>query len=345
MTVAGRAQGNGQCERANGVILDLLRTTILDSKDKSDWEQLLPYCQIQYNRTESTATGFSPYHLDLGYEPTFPDEIPRDIIKVDACLEDPTTMASRMQEMMNEAIARMSAASEKLRRLSELQANAKSVHSPGDYVWLGVEKGKLAKLNQRQYGPFRVLSSTDETVTLVMPGSYKGHPVFNYRRVLTFKPSPNSPRPYYPMPHRSSTVQAILSHREARVTRSNVSSFQYETKWYNSDAITWEPRKAFIKNNVVQPVLVDYEARLREEMLYRGSSQEERDIQDRRKALHRYVIEYAEAAEMSEDENSSVSSEEEEVAEQEGENSSDDDTESLGFILISHDPSLPLQST
>lgn len=62
--------GNGQCERFNRTLHNLLRT--LPSSRKDDWVSTLPQLLFCYNTTPHQVTGESPYFLMFGQEPRLP---------------------------------------------------------------------------------------------------------------------------------------------------------------------------------------------------------------------------------------------------------------------------------
>ena len=60
-------QTNGQCERFNGTLLNMLGT--LTPEQKKDWKSHVPALLHAFNCTRNAATGFSPYYLLFGKEP------------------------------------------------------------------------------------------------------------------------------------------------------------------------------------------------------------------------------------------------------------------------------------
>ena len=66
-------QTNGQCERFNSTLLNMLGTLTL--KQKKDWKNHVSAMVHAYNCTRNTATGFSPYYLLFGREPRLPVDV------------------------------------------------------------------------------------------------------------------------------------------------------------------------------------------------------------------------------------------------------------------------------
>ena len=102
-------RGNGQCERYNRTLHNLLRTLPPDRKKK--WPEILPELCYIYNATPHASTGFAPYELLFGTPPRLPvdnflnlnteaAQSPDDYVEAHAKrLQDTWALAKKQMEM------------------------------------------------------------------------------------------------------------------------------------------------------------------------------------------------------------------------------------------------------
>ena len=71
-------QGDGQCERLNRTLVNMLKT--LSAREKADWKAHLPKLAYAVNSTRNKTTGYSPHYLMFGREAVLPiDQVFRGV--------------------------------------------------------------------------------------------------------------------------------------------------------------------------------------------------------------------------------------------------------------------------
>ncbi|KAL1263543.1 hypothetical protein QQF64_006282 [Cirrhinus molitorella] len=146
--------GNGQCERFNRTLHNLLRT--LPPSRKRDWALCLPQVLFSYNTTPHQSTGESPHYLMFGQEPRLP---------VDFLLgrvED--TAAGNIHEWVIEHQTRLQVAFEGAREHLRVAAERRKVQHDAHVRDAPLGEGQLVHL--REFGA-RVRSSGETELAQV----------------------------------------------------------------------------------------------------------------------------------------------------------------------------------
>ena len=80
-------QTNGQCERFNSTLINMLET--LPKEKKSEWKNHIGTLVHAYNYTCNSATGFSPYYIMFGRQPHLPVDVV--LVLVPCTIMEPNT--------------------------------------------------------------------------------------------------------------------------------------------------------------------------------------------------------------------------------------------------------------
>ena len=76
-STAFHPQTQGIVERMNAVVGQMIRCTIHELNDKREWKNYLPTVELAINSSVNRSTGYTPFYLNYGFDPT----VPADLIK------------------------------------------------------------------------------------------------------------------------------------------------------------------------------------------------------------------------------------------------------------------------
>lgn len=124
--------GNGQCERFNRTLHNLLRT--LPVSRKRDWVACLPQLLFCYNSTPHQTTGESPHFLMFGQEPRLP---------IDFLLgRTPEPVAGEIHDWVCEHQNRLRVVGERVRERLQLAADHRKAHHDANANDAPLEEGQ-----------------------------------------------------------------------------------------------------------------------------------------------------------------------------------------------------------
>ncbi len=166
-------QGNGQVERFNRTLMQMLKT--LTDKDKMNWKDSLNKLMFAYNFTRTEVTGFSPFFLLYGCSPRLP---------IDMLFNLPTEAGScsqheyveKWKQGMQEAyaIARENAqkSAQRNKRIYDSKVRS-SVLYPGDRV--------LIRNQTSRDGPGKLRNHWEDTIHTVVRQVGEDVPIYELR--------------------------------------------------------------------------------------------------------------------------------------------------------------------
>ena len=186
LSTANHPETDGQSERTNQVLEDMLRTYVSSYQD--DWEEHLVTAEFAYNDSVNATTGFTPFFLMHGrHSPTPLSLVVKPVAP--APVETAEAFALRVKSDVDKARVAMRAAQERYAKYANLHRRDFGFNV-GDQVWLSAEHLKYLpkaitarqKLRPRYYGPYKVMEvigSHRLAYRLQLPPSFKIHPVIH----------------------------------------------------------------------------------------------------------------------------------------------------------------------
>jgi hypothetical protein len=181
MSTAYHPQTDGQTERVNRILEDLLRMCVLDFG--GNWEDHLPLVEFSYNNSDQETIGMAPYEALYGRPCRAPNcwlEAGEAAILGPDMVRETTEKVELIRKRMTTAQSRQKSNFDRKHRFLEFAV--------GDRVYLKVSPmrgvmrfGKKGKLSQRYVGPFVITERVGVLAyRLALPESMSGiHNVFH----------------------------------------------------------------------------------------------------------------------------------------------------------------------
>jgi hypothetical protein len=253
MSTAYHPQTDGQTERANRTIEDILRAYV--DHRQNDWDQRLTAVEIAYNNSKQSSTGFTPFYLNYGQHPSFP------ISAVTINTEDgKNAAAEELLQQLNEDLVAAERNVNRAQSAQQKQANkhrSEKEYELGQSVWLSTAdlrlKSKITpKLSGRWVGPFAIKRKLSPlTYELDLPPSLPIHPVFHISklrlhrisdRFAPYRPTlpASRPPPVIINEQEEHEVEAIRNHKMAKWKGKMYKQYLVKWKGYDEHENTWE---------------------------------------------------------------------------------------------------------
>lgn len=250
----GHAQTDGQTERVNHILRDLL--SHYTEGDQSNWESYLPFVEFAYNSAVQESTGSSPFRLNYGFEPRTPTDW--FVMKVKGDPEQNNVEIAkrelvRARRLLEEAQKRQKAYADSKRIEKEFEVK--------DYVYLDTDglnlkaAGMTKKLMPRRVGPFQIVEKySGLNYRLDLPSTWKIHPTFHISRLEKAKKDDNPDRTKKPPPKIfvdeageeeeewiiNKIVDKKLINRKRDKTQARNYKFRVNWKGWGSENDSWE---------------------------------------------------------------------------------------------------------
>ena len=248
MSSANHPQTDGQTERANRTLEDMLRNNV--DPTLTDWDFWLPCAEMAINNSFVEAIGTTPFYLNKGRHPRMPldlalRQLPH-LAPVTSVVPAAATFAQNVQDRIQRSRALLQAARDRMRTVADRHRTAVSF-SVGQEVLLNTKhltfKGPdCRKLLPRWIGPFRVEQLCGPAACkLGLLPTMRIHPVFHVSLLRPYKADGRvqPPPPVLTLEGEEEyEVERILDHA---TDKRNHTKFLVKWLGYGPEHNSWEP--------------------------------------------------------------------------------------------------------
>ena len=242
MSTAYHHQANGQTERVNRTMEEILRHYVSHRHD--NWDELLPTVEFAYNSSKHSTTQKTPFEVIFGFNHQ------TNVAGAIAGHGDATDYVEQLKRNIDEA----------RKAIIDAQSPAKSAYDAkrrdiqfvvGQLVMLRTKNYLDAnerlrptrKLRSPFIGPYAIKAIEGLNITLEIPKSMKINPIVHVEQVKPYI-SDNQPGRYKPKPSKviingedEYEVQEIIDHR----TTKKGDEYLVHWKGYNRNEADWQP--------------------------------------------------------------------------------------------------------
>ena len=242
-STANHPQTDGQSERVNRIIGDVLRAFTNHKQD--DWDLLLPFCELSINNSEQSSTCETPFFLNYGLHPRAPADFlsPSSGGPSHDWLQAQAESLRMAQDAIVAAQARQAFYADQKKTPEDLSVGD-SVMVHREFLLTPEARSRPShKLQLQWYGPFKVLQRVGPNAyRLELPHTVRCHPVFNVSALKKYHQNSIAGRVQSPPPtitdldgHERFIVDSVLDHRVCR------GQLQFLVRWRGYHDAMWEP--------------------------------------------------------------------------------------------------------
>ena len=264
-STASHPQTDGQTERVNRVLEDMLRAYVGPAHD--DWDEHLDEAEFAVNNAKHASTRESLFMLNYWGDPRTPLMTGLD---VELCrVPKAKDFAGDLHDKLQDAKRCLAAAQSRQKAWADTHRSAKKF-KPGDYVFLNTKNlqpkgGMSKKLLPKYWGPFKVLRKFGEVAyELELPSRWRIHDTFHVSLLKEY----HDDGKYHPPPpielegEMEYEVKDILHHRVVKVGKNRTKiEFFVNRLGEGYGACIYEP-ESHLENS--PEILADYWRRVRQ---------------------------------------------------------------------------------
>ena len=255
MSTSNHPQTDGQTERVNKVVEEMLRAYVTPHHD--DWDEYLGAVEFAFNDSEHASTGYTPFFLNAGQHPVTP-------LSFTSETHHATTPANEEAE---EFVKRLMTHTERAKELLKTAQGDKVMLATAHFMNIPSVANAKRKLGPRYYGPYVITEVvTPVAMRLDLPASMDIHPVIHESKLQPYLdgaesfPSRVEPAPPPPLQvddEKFYEIEALRNHRFVR------GKLQFYVKWvgYTEEHNEWRPYDDLrddMKSKLVKQLVSDY---------------------------------------------------------------------------------------
>eukprot|EP00253_Pinus_taeda_P032926 PITA_32926 len=252
-STAYHAQTDGQTERVNQVLEDMLRACVMLRPNQ--WEDYLHLVEFTYNNGYHSSTQLSPFEVLYGRKCRTPSSWggPEDRLRLGPdMLKEMEDMVKKVRNNLKAAQDRQKSFVDRKRRFKEFQV--------GDHVFARIQTRRsalqwsgCAKLAPRYFGPFQILARVGPVAyQLALPSHIKIHNVFHVSILKQYVYDPKHVIQWQGIrvePEGEVLVEplTILDRREVQLRKWAIIQAKVQWQHYGPEEATWEDEELLEK--------------------------------------------------------------------------------------------------